>query len=268
MSILIDAHIHVHPSVSIDRLLDAAWENFTHISKELSAPPFSYVLMLAEGKQNNVFSTLLANSQTIATPPTKGWDYVQTKETNSVIARQDDKNIFIIAGRQLISNEQLELLALFCPRIFKDNDHSLKTLAQLVTDEGGIPLLAWGVGKWMGKRRKIIEDFLTEPPVPHFFVGDNGNRPIFWPHPRLLNNAQQQGIVSIAGSDPLPIKNHELRAGSYGGYIEEECLNEDTPAETLKKILISSPRIIPFGRRAGLISFFSDQIQANLKKRL
>lgn len=256
--------------MSINRLLDAAWKNFTHVSKELLPSPFSYVLMLAEGKQNDVFSTLFAKSKTTAAPsdPSKGWDFVQTKETNSVIARQDEKSIIIIAGRQLISSEQLELLALFCPQIFKDNNHSLQKLAQLVSDEGGIPLLAWGVGKWMGKRRKIIEGFMTNPPVPHYFVGDNGNRPVFWPYPRLLTHAQQQGIVSIAGSDPLPLKNHELRAGSYGGHIEGESLNDTTPAEILKKILLNSPRIVSYGRRAGLITSFNDQIQANLRKRL
>ncbi len=270
MSILIDGHIHIHPAVDLNRLLDAAWKNFTK-NQQLLFPDSihcSFVLLLAEGKENNVFSTLYKNTTVESKINPRGWNFVSTGETNSILAVQNEKQLLLIAGRQLISSEKLELLSLFCPKIFPDNKYSLNELAKLVTNAGGIPLLAWGVGKWLGQRGRIIQEFLKNPPVPVFFVGDNGNRPLFWRYPKLLVQAEEQGVPSLSGSDPLPIADHDLRAGSYGGGLDNVDLSTKHPADDLSQLLSSNGNIIPFGRGVGCIQFFRDQVQVNLQKRL
>ena len=268
MSILIDAHIHIHPTVNLERLLDAAWNNFHSAQKQLfpDALHCSFVLMLAEGKKNNVFSKLYELAETSAEKQEGAWSFVSTEEEESVIAVRQKRQIVLIAGRQLISSEKLELLSLFSPRIFPDNTYSLNELATLVTNEGGIPLLAWGVGKWLGNRGKVVKQFIQEPPVPQFFVGDNGNRPVFWPYPEILAQAEKQEILSLAGSDPLPITNHEQRAGTYGVGLDGHTLQVEKPASELRQFLFSKKTLIPFGQKANCFQFFKDQVLVNTQK--
>ncbi len=270
MSILLDGHIHIHPTVDRNRLLDAAWQNFSMAGDHLFADleNSSFVLLLAEGKKNDVFSTMQEESGKTVLSTAESWCFQATGEENSVLAVRGDRIIIVIAGRQLISSEKLEVLSLFSKTILPDATYPLAKLTQMVTDDGGIPLLAWGVGKWLGKRGKIINDFIKNPAVPTYFVGDNGNRPTFWPYPKLLSRAEEKNIPSLPGSDPLPIVNHELRAGSYGAAIQSEKLDGKQPASELLQLLSSGAALTPYGRGVGPVRFFRDQLQANLQKRL
>jgi hypothetical protein len=226
--------------------------------------------MLAEGGGNDVFSALLAKARddADAVPGSSDWRFFPTEEDNSVLARKDDEIIVIIAGRQLISAEKLELLSLFSSHVFPDNRYPLKELASLVTDRGGLPRIAWGVGKWMGRRGRVVQEFLDHPPVHEFLVGDNGNRPSFWPYPKLLARAEEQGISSLAGSDPLPLPNHAARAGSYGAALADAMLGETAPAAELRAILVAGASLRPYGRGVDVMQFFRDQLQVTLNKRL
>ncbi len=268
MSILIDGHIHIHPHVVLDRMLDAAWSNFEGGgNKMFSTVPDSCVLMLAEGGKNNVFAELQDRAAGDGGAD-MGWQFRCTDEANSVLAVNGSRKIIIIAGRQLISREKLELLSLFCPDLIEDNRFSLAELAGLVTERGGLPLIAWGVGKWLGSRGRVVEEFIDHPPVKTYLVGDNGNRPAFWPYPKLLSRAEGNGVPSLAGSDPLPLAGHAGRAGSYGAGIAGGTLGDQRPADELHRILVSAPVLQPYGRGVGLIRFFRDQVQVNLNKRL
>ncbi|MBW2328241.1 MAG: hypothetical protein JRF04_01215 [Deltaproteobacteria bacterium] len=271
MSIFIDGHVHIHPAFDLDQMLDAAWDNFFQAAKRLlgDALSCSFVLLLAEGGKNDLFSTLVARAGERNSSGKSNWEFRLTEEANSVLAIQGEKTIVLIAGRQLISRENIELLSLFCPHVFDDNTYSLGELAERVVDEGGLPLLTWGVGKWFGRRGRVVQDFLAHPPVPAFLVGDNGNRPRFWPYPSLLDQAEKQGILSLAGSDPLPLAAHALRAGSCGGWIKDVDLDSKKPANGLKEILSSEEvKVLAFGQGPGLLQFTCDQVQVNVQKRL
>ena len=270
MSILLDGHVHVHPAFDLDQMLDGAWRNFSQVASRLLADVAncSYVLLLAEGNGADAFATLLARAGQGNSGRAAAWNIRPTAEPDSLLAAKGEKKIILIAGRQLISRERLELLSLFCPHVFSDNTFSLSELAERVVEKGGVPLLAWGVGKWFGRRGRVVQEFLADPPVPVFLVGDNGNRPWFWPYPALLAEAEGLGIAALAGSDPLPLANHACRAGSYGGLIKDAVLGEENPARTLKKILWAGEEILPFGKGAGLLQFVFDQLRVNVQKRL
>jgi len=270
MSIFIDGHVHIHPGFDLDQMLDAAWDNFSQAAKRLlgDVSACSFVLLLAEGKKNDFFSTLVARAGEGNRSGKSSWEFRLTEEENSVFAIREGKSIVLIAGRQLISRENLELLSLFCPHVFADNTYSLGELAERVVEEGGLPLLTWGVGKWFGRRGRLVQDFLAHPSIPAFLVGDNGNRPGCWPYPTLLLQAEKQGILSLAGSDPLPLASHAFRAGSCGGWIKDVDLDGKKMANGLKEILSSEVKILPFGQGPGLLQFICDQVQVNLRKRL
>jgi hypothetical protein len=271
MPIFIDGHVHIHPAFDLDQMLDAAWDNFFQAAKRLlgDVSACSFVLLLAEGEKNDFFPTLIARAGKGNSSSKSSWKFRLTEEANSVLAIHGGKTIVLVAGRQLISRENLELLSLFCPHVFADNRYSLGELAVRVTEAGGLPLLTWGVGKWFGRRGRVVQDFLVHPSVPAFLVGDNGNRPRFWPYPALLAQAEKQGILSLAGSDPLPLAAHALRAGSCGGWIKDVDLDSKKMANGLKEILSSEEvKVLPFGHGPGLLQFTCDQVQVNVRKRL
>ncbi len=93
-----------------------------------------------------------------------------------------------------------------------------------------------------------------------FYIGDNGNRPVFWPQPSLFKVAEKKGIGNLPGSDPLPFPSEEVRAGSYGFSLSTR-LDPDFPAQALKKLLfndVSSP--IRYGKRQRPLTFFLKQL--------
>ncbi len=272
MPILIDSHVHIQPDFPIDRFLDAAWDNFTRIAdrNEISAN-LSYVLALTEGNGIDFFTSLKQQSHfpgdgapDIAVSSV--YEFFQTAEPDSLIARKGERTIVLVAGRQIISKENIELLSLLCSFKIEDNTLSLADLAKTVVDKGGLPVLPWGVGKWWGARGRVVADLLHSVIDFPLFLGDNGNRPTFWPEPALLRQSRDMQIPVLSGSDPLPLASHLMRPGSYGVLLPDGELSKDYPVASLHKMLISGKEITGFGSRAGSLQFIIDQLRVNLRK--
>lgn len=86
-----------------------------------------------------------------------------------------------------------------------------------------------------------IKKILNTPEASGLFLGDNGNRPNFWPRPALFDFAETKGIRVLPGSDPLPFPSACCRVGSFGISIQETIASEN-PAMDLKRILLD-PKI-------------------------
>ncbi|MEM1170460.1 MAG: hypothetical protein AAGJ08_15610 [Cyanobacteria bacterium P01_H01_bin.35] len=83
-----------------------------------------------------------------------------TQESISIYAtNNENQKIFIIAGRQIVTAEKLEVLALISDSEFADG-LPLETTIKNIVSKNGIPVLPWGVGKWIGKRGKILQKLL------------------------------------------------------------------------------------------------------------
>jgi hypothetical protein len=268
MSLLIDGHVHIQPEFDLNVFLENAWENFSRhtTTNEESVSADRFVLLLTEANGCDVFSSLVEKIRQGNDWPEGQWSFSATQEDNSLLAVQGNRKLFLIAGSQLVSSERIELISLFVPLQRSNGSLSLEKLAKHIRDKGGLPLIPWGVGKWLGKRSRIIHSFLESPPVSVFLVGDNGNRPKLWPYPRLLKIAEQQGVGSLAGSDPLRISHHVYRPGVRGGVVEGD-IRMDFPARDLQDLLESGSRIESFGSCAGLVQFVCDQFRANVKKK-
>jgi hypothetical protein len=273
MPILIDSHVHIHPDFPVDRFLDAAWDNFTRIAdrNEMSGN-LSYVLALTEGNGIDIFTSLKQQSRL----PGDGapglavstvYEFFQTAEPDSLIARRGERTIVLVAGRQIIRKENIELLSLLCSFKIEDKTLSLADLAKTVVDKGGLPVLPWGVGKWWGARGRVVAALLHSAIDFPLFLGDNGNRPTFWPEPALLRQSRDMQIPVLSGSDPLPLASHLMRSGSYGVLLPDGELFKDYPVASLHKMLISGKEITGFGSRAGSLQFIIDQLRVNLRKR-
>jgi hypothetical protein len=160
----------------------------------------------------------------------------------------------------------LEVLALFVDGDFTDGE-SLKETVLEVADMGGIPVLPWGPGKWLGRRGKIVEDAIGARDFPAFFLGDNGNRPSFWPRPRLLSLADQKGIAVLPGSDPLPFSSEASRPGSFG-FSLTGAVNPHQPGTDLKRLLLKG-EFFPkaYGSLEKPLRFVANQLKMQLSKR-
>ena len=93
-----------------------------------------------------------------------------------------EQGFLLIAGRQIVTEENLEVLALLTDRKFEDG-LPLQEVIQTVRENKGISVIPWGFGKWMGRRGRFLESALEEAENSELFLGDNSGRPVFWSRP-------------------------------------------------------------------------------------
>jgi hypothetical protein len=173
--------------------------------------------------------------------------------------------MFVMAGQQIITAEKLEVLALATSAKIADGKPLAETV-DAVRRGGGLAVLPWGVGKWLGKRGELLDRFLQETSPESLFVGDNGGRPVFWPRPALFDRAEQRGIRLLSGSDSLPLAGEERRVATFGAMIDGE-LSDSLPAAELKSLLCKPGiSITPFGKPAGVLQFLRMQLGLRLEK--
>ncbi len=260
--IFFDAHVHIHEIFTIDGMLDSARRNFArHAPLPYAGPSATYFLLLSEAKSTDFFS-ILRNKADAFRPAPGGWRFFTTDESETLRASHEqwpDGRFFILAGRQVVTEERIEVLALATREKLTDG-LTLDETVEAVRRRGGLAVLPWGVGKWLGHRGKILETYIGKGTPEGLFIGDNGGRPVFWPEPRLFQTAEARGIRLLPGSDPLPLPAEEARVGSYGGFMQGE-VSSDHPAADLRRLLAERTYpIVPFGGRMGIGRFLQTQV--------
>ena len=262
-AILIDAHVHVYDCYDMDQLLDAAVENFNKAAKKLAiGNGFNAVLLLSETSRDNWFS------KSSKTDKYSRWQIEKTPEASVVLAKPKGKNgsdttIYIMAGRQIITAEGLELLALITDGIF-DDDLPVATVLNTVREQDAIPVLPWAVGKWLGKRGKVLSNVINKEAGSDLCLGDNSGRPIFWRNPSHFKQAGALHMPLLPGSDPLPFASEVKRVGSFGFSLRGR-LSASQPATDLKNLLrTDSAEFQAYGRLENPWQFFVNQIRVRM----
>jgi hypothetical protein len=267
--IFFDAHVHVQSRFNLDQFFLAALTNFDQHRLALAPQTTgTYFLLLTEAKSLDFFAVLREQArQPTGLLPT-AWIVQAAAEPEALLLRHESRpgiRLFVVAGRQLVAKERLEVLALATTAKIGDGKPLVDTVNE-VRDAGGLAVLPWGAGKWLGKRGKIVSDFLQHAATKSLFVGDNGGRPKFWPRPAPFDSAAGRGIRLLPGSDPLPLPGEEYRVGTYGGVVDGSC-SDDKPVADLKNLLNDgSKRIIPYGHRQDAWQFLRTQIGLRLAK--
>jgi hypothetical protein len=269
--IIADAHVHLYDCFDLEQLLDSAIGNFLReVDSPEKRPAFSAFLFLAETKDEDWFrrsSNRTREGQTKAGE--KGqWDLLPTNEDYSLYARLNgEEGLYIIAGRQIRTEENLEVLALGTIQDFQERA-PLEDLIVQIGQAGAIPVIPWGVGKWIGRRGKVVKDLLEKKELPAFSLGDNRNRPLFWPKPFLFRQAEERGIPILPGSDPLPFPSEIRQIGRFGFKVRG-LTDPDNPFRDIKKILrdpVAKPRT--YGSRENPWRFFWNQMRVYFKKKI
>jgi hypothetical protein len=270
--IFVDAHVHIYDCFKLQAFLDSAFANFKAEATRLrQEETFTAVLLLTEGSKENWFQRLASyadDEKTYFGPDLGNWTFRRTSEPCSLwVERNQDQGFFVVAGRQIVTLEDLEVLCLASEKQFEDGS-PLEMAIQAVTQSDAIPVIPWGFGKWTGRRSKTLERTLLEIDNSKLFLGDNGGRPSFWPRPAHFELALSRDIRVLPGSDPLPFASETGRAGSFG-FSVEGLVSAEEPARDIKRILLDAEaRPLAYGKLESPFRFFFNQLRMQLKKKL
>ena len=249
-TLIVDGHIHLYPAYRPGLALRRLVDNL----RELAGPPSASVAigLLAESARCRFYDEicrrragLQADGMTVTMGPEDG---------SLVVARDGLPAGFLVAGRQIVTRERLEVLALTLDHTIPDGQ-PLREVVAAVRSAGGVPVLSWSPGKWFAARGRIVADLLASSPPDSFLIGDTGLRPTCWPLPELMQTADRLGFRRIAGSDPLPFAGEEAWLGTYG-FKTRAPFDADRPVSSIRRLF--TDRSIPLatvGRRVGPVSF-------------
>jgi hypothetical protein len=189
-------------------------------------------------------------------------------EKCALLAKRDTGEVlYLIAGRQIVTSEGLEVLALATESLFDDGKSLVESLRN-IREQDAIPVIPWAFGKWLGRRGKILSDILQAESGKELFLGDNGGRPVFWQHPEHFRQARSSGVCILPGSDPLPFKAEMTRVGSFG-FIIKARTSTKYPAADIKKYVRNNPSDIhAYGRLEKPMRFLTNQIRLRMARRV
>ena len=269
LTILVDGHVHLHPCFCPRRFLDGASANFERVASKNNEESDSLgCLLLADMAGQDSFRALRKAERDMLLAP---WTLHATEEDAALFARRPGgASILLVAGRQIVSTERIELLALATTHHYEDG-RPLEQLLHEVRQGDSLPVLPWSFGKWWFGRGQIMKSLLSKlteqnDETPEIYFGDNSLRPRCFTTPRLFRQAKSAGLQILPGSDPLPIACHAQNAGRYG-FILYGPLNTSYPIRSLKQLLrrqSDQPRY--FGAREHLTTFLRDQLTIRVRK--
>ncbi len=267
--ILADAHVHIYDCFDLSVFLNAAVLNFSAEASRLdTGGRFSAVLFLTETSSDNKFNQIWESIDGQSDKKfITDWTFHHTKESCSIYARRNDgRDLFLAAGHQIVTAENLEVLALATEKLIEDGD-TLEDSIQNTINADAVPVIPWGAGKWLGRRGEILGEYLKGSHEQCLFLGDNGGRPVFWSRPSHFSLAENRGIRILPGSDPLPFEHECRKAGNYGFSIRDS-ISLDYPARDIKALLREpSTCINTYGQLERLLPFFRNQILMQMLKR-
>lgn len=267
MKLLIDGHVHVYDCYDLDTFFAAALSNLERYTVKLNpdGSDMPKILLLTEGKENDFFSKFKNNDVRLKNPDR---EFKITKEECSIVLMEKEKPLcYILRGRQIVTKENLEVLALASNQNIPDGQPIDQVIKKII-EQKEIAVLAWGVGKWFFKRGKVIKKMIEDFRSPYLFVGDNSARPVFWLQPKPFIIAKRANLSVISGSDPLPFAEEAGKVGSFGFAVEGD-FDPAEPAKSFREALLSNPDSIRFfGKRDSALSFFKRQAKMFLKKYL
>lgn len=207
----VDCHVHFYDMFNINLAVDTSWQNVKRLERGTTKGQ-CWCLTSAPG-----IDGIASLNAAIERQKSEKQILVYSDDTGQRVARIETPNgpILIVPGTQAISSEGLEVLSLGVEIDVKQKI-GIRELVTLISHRGGLPVVPWGVGKWIGRRGDLVQDLVADLDSCKLLLADNANRPWWWRYPKLLAEANSAGISVVHGSDPLPIAKEEERIGSAG----------------------------------------------------
>ena len=136
--IIIDAHVHIYDCFDLQIFFDSAFRNFEREAAQRGQRDgFTPILILTDWSGKNWFQHLagyVGNESGIRRKSIGNWTFHHTNDSCSLYARRHEgQGLFVIAGRKIISAENLEALALATDSVFEDGV-SLEETIQIIKE--------------------------------------------------------------------------------------------------------------------------------------
>ena len=253
-AICVDGHIHIHPCYGTDLAFSCLIDNLMRMgqsSASLFSLPIGYLAILAESRSCHYFRDAVKEDRDKAA---SRYAVRAGPEPGSLLVLQEDKpDLCLIAGRQIVTAERIEILALTTDADIPDGLPA-QTVLDTIRAEGGIPVLSWAPGKWFFGRGQLVGRLIDAAKPGTLLLGDTSLRPPLWSEPRRMRAGRIKGLAVIAGSDPLPFTGEERRMGTYG-FCRQGDFDLSRPVTELRDILRGpAAGLILTGRRGGLLT--------------
>ncbi len=238
--LIVDTHVHIYPAYDVAVALDCAFRHLTGLAS--STQDTSYALLLTERYDCHFFRDLA--SQQVCLPP--DFSVAPGPEQGSLlISEKAHRQLWLFAGRQVVTVDGIEVLALLTTGDYPDRQDTRETIQRIRAD-GGIPVLSWAPGKWLGRRGRVITRLIEEKAGGDLLaIGDTSMRPRGLPMPSLMRS----GLPVLAGSDPLPFAGDEVSTGRYATCLR--TFDAQAPVSSLRAA-ITAGELTMLGRRDSL----------------
>lgn len=268
--IYVDSHVHIHEGVDLGRLFACATRNFELAERaygDLGEESRQRVLCLTETQSANKFHEL-ASWATQGKNEIPDWQTSATSEDESLlVAHPNCGELIVIAGRQIVTAERLEVLAIGTKKVIPDGEPIVDVIQRVQANQA-LAVIPWGFGKWLGSRGAVLERVLGGPFRQPLFLGDNSGRPKYWRQPRQFADARNGGMLILPGSDPLPFRSEYKRIGSFGLVVEGVVCNKNPTADLKRLLLAEKPAVHPYGQLENPLRFLRNQIAMQYRNRI
>lgn len=263
----VDCHVHYYDSYDPNRFLDAAAENLSTAARRHGCQAGDWIgcMLLADHPRAAGMErlALAARDRRLTS-----WRLATTDEDSTLTVQRDDGvQLHFLGGRQIVTREKLEVLALGCSCEISAGLSATDTLQQ-ANACGAIPVLPWGLGKWWFRRgallRELIEAF-EHGKICRFFLGDNGGRPRCSTSPAIFRRGAAAGLKTLPGSDPLPVSGGERNAGRLGIVLPEFTAGCNLVSTIAGRLDALREQPQTFGNRVSLRRFCREQALLRLR---
>lgn len=251
-----DCHFHLYPGHDPERSVSGLINNLELMAGSAGVigqkDNIFKIAFLAESRQFNYFRKILnreLNFERIGLETSAG-----PEEHCVSFRKQGELKLCLVAGRQIVTKEKLEILGLGMGKIVPDGLPAGEVIEKIIA-AGGLPALAFSPGKWLFKRAKIARRLMTIKFGRPLLIGDSALRPLGWGRPAIMRRAARENIAVLPGSDPLPPAGEEKYAGCYG-FVYRGEFDSARPLTAMKQIIANVPSaIMPAGRRCSFMNF-------------
>jgi hypothetical protein len=161
--------------------------------------------------------------------------------------------LFVLPGRQIATRERIELHCLGRLVDIPDGLACKETMGRIL-ELDGLAVVPWGVGKWLFRRRRVVDQLLADFPPDRLMIGDSAMRPWFWGEPLPMRRARTKGYRILCGSDPLPHETDGAWIGRYALLLASR-FDAAAPAKSCLEGLRTA-QVTRMGRRPGPLAFF------------
>lgn len=259
--VAVDFHLHFYGNYDEKIFWPALCANLGRGAASLAAAagPLEFVALLTEAAGCDMFARWAERTE----PGPYSYEFKATAEPQALaLCQGGERRLLIIKGRQIVSSERLEVLTAGTAPAIPDG-LPLQAIVGELTAAGALAIIPWGAGKWLGKRGRLVRDTVERLAAPTLFLADNPARPWFWPAPRLFRTLSERGRAVLRGSDPLPLRGEEERAGAFASLLSGD-FDPARPLASLTAMLTTGVAVLGFGRQDSLAAFFWRQARLRL----